>query len=28
VRARPELAPVADDYEPVDLEADETNSEL
>jgi regulatory protein len=28
VRARPELAPVADDFEPVDLEADESNTEL
>jgi regulatory protein len=28
VRARPELAPVADDFEPVDLEGEETNSEL
>jgi regulatory protein len=28
VRARPELAPVADDFEPADLEADDANSEL
>jgi len=28
VRARPELQPVAEDLEPVDLEAGETNSEL
>ena len=28
VRARPELAPVADDFEPVDLEGEEANSEL
>lgn len=28
VRARPELSPVADDFEPVDLEEGESNSEL
>jgi regulatory protein len=28
VRARPELSPVAEDFEPVDLEAGESNSEL